>query len=244
MLELHDEVLAMYLHLFVDLVFHLRRHGPLFRGEREAAEVVEAAGLHEFREFFELFIGLAGEARHDRRANDHVRHSLPDLPDERLKGLSVTGAMHAAQDRLVRVLQRDVEVVADFRVGRHDVEQFIADAFGVTVEEADPFDALDFGYSGQEFGQFVLFVEVAAVERGVLRDEDHFFDALCRQGLRLVHDVLDGPGTELAADLGDGAEGAIVGAAVADLEVCPVVGRREDASAGQREQFLVGEGFD
>ena len=244
MLELHDEVLAMYLHLFVDLVFHLRRHGPLFRGEREAAEVVEAAGLHEFRELFELFVGLAGEARHDRRANDHVRHSLPDLPDERLKGLSVTGAMHAAQDRLVRVLQRDVEVVADFRVGRHDVEQFIADAFGVTVQEADPFDALDFGYSGQEFGQFVLFVEVAAVERGVLGDEDHFFDALCRQGLRLVHDVLDGPGAEPAADLGDGAERAVVGAAVADLEVCPVVGRREDASAGQREQFLVGEGFD
>ena len=243
MLELHDEVLAMYLDLFIDLVLPLRGHSAFFGREREASEVVELHGLHELREFFELFVRLAGEARHDGGADDHVRHFFADLLYEVLEGLPVPGPMHAAKHRLVRVLQRDVEVVAHLRVGRHDVQQFIADAFGVAVEEADPLDAPHLGDGGQQFRQFVFLVQVPAVERGILGDEDDFLHALRREGLRLVDDVLDAPGAELAADLGNGTEGTVVGAAVADLQVGPVVRSREDAPAGQGQEFLVREGF-
>jgi hypothetical protein len=76
------------------------------------------------------------------------------------------------------VLERHVDVLDQRFVGGDGVEQFLGDAVGIAVEEADPlFVRSRSGEAFEEHGEAVLEAEVLAVAGGVLADEVDFADA-------------------------------------------------------------------
>ena len=123
-----------------------------------------------------------------------------------------------------RVLDRHVEVRHDARLRGDDLEQPRRDAGGVQVHVAGSTgcDVSRSSASSSSGSRGAVASQVAAVVRQVLRDEVDLARALQLEQLRLAHDVVERERAVLAAHQRDGAEGAAVVAALADLEVAHV----------------------
>ena len=117
------------------------------------------------------------------------------------------------------MLEGDVEVLGDGIVAGHRFKQAGGDLVGVGVEEAEPAEAGQGGKGVEEFGEAFLEAEVFAVAGGVLADEGDLADSLGDEVLGLGDDGAHAAGAELAAELGDDAEGAGVIAAFGDFDV-------------------------
>ena len=137
--------------------------------------------------------------------------------------------MHAAQHLIVRVLHGQVDVFHELRLARDRLDELVTEIRRIAVERADPVHALDRAERAQELRELRLAVEVAPVLRRVLRDEDDLLHAARGEVHHLIADILDGAAAVGAADVGDGAEGAAVVAALGDLHIGGVGGRRRDA---------------
>src|SRR5690606_10796802 len=83
-----------------------------------------------------------------------------------------------------------------------------------------------------------LLLSVAPVGDGVLADEVQLDHALLGESLRLLDHVLDAARALLAADAGDGAEGAAAVAALGDLHVSAGPTEREPARVARPERPL------
>ena len=94
--------------------------------------------------------------------------------------------------------------------------------------QADPVE-VEFAQLAQERGELVLTIEVGAVARDVLRDDDQLLHPGVCQLARLGEDILHAAAAVLAAQVGDDAESAAVVAALGDAEVGIVAGRGEHA---------------
>jgi hypothetical protein len=116
-------------------------------------------------------------------------------------------------------------------VGGDGFKQDGGDAVGVGVEEADPLfvRGFDFGEAGEEGGEAVFEAEVFAIAGDVLADEVDFADAIVEQAAGFEDDAFKAAAAELAAELGDDAEGAGVIAALGDFDVGVVFGGGADA---------------
>ena len=101
----------------------------------------------------------------------------------------------------------------------------------VEVEQPPPAGPVDLGERAQQVGEARLAVEVAAVRRRVLRDEVHLAHAAAGHDPRVGDEVLDRAAREPPAERGDRAEGALLVAALADLQVRVARRRQEDALA-------------
>ena len=219
--------------LLHDLLRHLVRHvvgrRALLARIREDADLVEAHLLDEVAQRVVLGIRLAREADDERRADRHAGDALAQLLDQRAHLLLCVGAAHAAQHGVVRMLQRQVDVLADLRLARNRLDELVAEVLRVAVERADPLELRHLDDLAQELRKLRRTVEVAAVLRRVLGDQDDFAHAVLRQVAHLVADVLDAAAAVVAADVRDGAEGAAVVAALCDLDISRVRRRRRDA---------------
>ena len=122
-----------------------RGRRSLFAGVGEDPEVVETDLPDEGEEVLEPPRGLPREA-HDERgpqgdAGDDRPGRADDLPDQR----AVAPPVHGREDRVVAVLDGDVEVVADLLLIRDRPEELFRQAGRVGIEEADPGEAVDGG---------------------------------------------------------------------------------------------------
>ena len=126
------------------------------------------------------------------------------------------------------MLEWNVEIFADVVMAGDGREQAAGDAVGVGVEEAEPAEAFDAGERVEEGGEAVLEAEVFTVAGGVLADEGDLPDAAGDELLGFGDDRLEAAGAELAAQVGDDAEGARVVAALGDLDVSRGSGGGED----------------
>jgi len=75
------------------------------------------------------------------------------------------------------VLERNVEIFADVVVLGDGVEEFIGDAVGVGVEEAEPTQVGDACELVEEGGEAVFEAEIFAIASCVLADEGEFLNA-------------------------------------------------------------------
>ena len=107
------------------------------------------------------------------------------------------------------------------------VEQTACDAVRISVEKAQPAQAVDAGEFVEQRGETVLEAEVFAVAGGVLADERNLLDAARNELLGFGDDGLETPRAEFAAQVGDDAEGAGVVAALGDFDVGRCARRRE-----------------
>ena len=86
----------------------------------------------------EVGIGFAGEADDHGGADGDAGDGLADSFEEFEELIAVGAALHAFEDFAGGVLERHVDVFDERFVGGDGIEQFLGDAVGVAVEEADP----------------------------------------------------------------------------------------------------------
>ena len=84
------------------------------------------------------------------------------------------------------MLQRDIEIFREARVGRDRIEKLRSDAIGIAIEKANPVQLFDLCEALEQRGQAVANAEVFAVVCGVLADQGNFADARGGQILRFA----------------------------------------------------------
>ena len=163
-----------------------------------------------------------------------VRSATPgdagaDPLEQTIVGLPRARPLHPLQHVVRRVLQRQVDVLADLVALRHRVERRVVDRRRVEVEQADPLEAVDRVQLAEQTAERAALLAVDAVEGSVLRDEQQLLDAARCERARLVDDRIRRAAAVRAAQRRDDAERALVVAAFGDLHVRVVTRRREHA---------------
>jgi hypothetical protein len=185
---------------------------------REHAEVVEPDVLDKRLERFELVGGLAGEPDDERGPEGDPGDPRSDPVQEAPVGGAGTGTSHPFQDTRRRVLQRQVDVLADLVALRHRVQHVVGDRGGVEVEHPDPLEAVDPVQAAEEPREGSPLAAIHAEERRVLGDEQQFAHAAIRQAPGLGEDRLRFAAAVVAAQRRDDAKRAVV-AAFSHLDV-------------------------
>ena len=143
-------------------------------------------------------------------------------------------AVHGRELGVGNVLERNVEVFADFGLRGHHFDHLVGESGGVGVVEAYPRDAVDAAQAAQQLGQHPPSVEVDAVIGRVLRDDHQFPDSLCGEFAGLFLQLLHRNGDVAAADERNGAVAAFPVAALRDFQVGIVLRGGQAAFGGQR----------
>ena len=115
------------------------------------------------------------------------------------------------------MLDGQVKIRHDLGVAHHGGDKFVGDAFRVSVQHADPADALDLLQRVQQIADGAGLAPVLAVGGGVLRYNDQFAHTLARQPACLGNAVVQLAAAQLAADKRNGAVVAAVVAALGDF---------------------------
>ena len=241
LLQLQNQIRAAPRLRFVD-VLHLRRGGTLLGGEGEDAGALDLRLAQKCAQLLEFRLALTGQARNQARA----QHETRDAPAQRAKqGADLPAgapAVHLFQDAVVDVLDRDIQILHDLVVARDLVNQLLVELVGVEVVEPDPFDPLDLAQLAAEPREAPLAVEVGAVARDVLRDDDQLFHPVRGQIPRLLQNMLDRPRAVAPADIRDRAEGAEVVAALRDAQIGPARPGGHDARQLLHRGVFIPEG--
>ena len=186
----------------------------------ERADAVELGFVEPVEQQAEVFLRLAGEADDEGRADRQVGADRAPGADALERLLLVARPLHRLQHRGRSVLERHVDIgqhgaavhqrddLVDVRVGV-DVVQPHPDAerrqLARQVEEARRNLAVAPAAGGV--------AQVAAVGAGVLRDHQQFLDPRLHQLLGFAQHLDRRARDEVAAQLGDDAEGAAIVAA-------------------------------
>ena len=156
-------------------------------------------------------------------------------------------AAHGLEDGIVAVLDGDIHILADFRLGCDGVYERIGNAVGVEIVQADPVK-VQLAQLPQQLRQLLLFIQVDAVAGDVLGDDDALLYAAVREGLGLGEDILHPAAAVLAPQGRDNAVGAAVAAPLGNAQVGIVHGGGNDpgqllhwaADVGKAAEFLPG----
>ena len=147
----------------------------------------------------------------------------------RIDGFPRVPPVHAAQHRVVHMLDRHVDILGDVVMAANRVQQFVAHAVRIAIQQTDAADALHRRQLLQQRRKHGLFVQIQAVFARILRDQDHFLDTARRQRLDLFHDFGHWAAFQVAADIGNRAIGTAVIASLGNLDICIIPRRREQA---------------
>ena len=198
-----------------------------------------------------MLVGLSREAEDEVGPERDVGHQFADLRDEVEEAVRRPGARHRAQQLLVHVLHRQVDVGHDLGDLGHGLQQWPLELVGLEVEQPQPLDAVDLcEFAQQHRGQgapalvAVPRAEVLAPAGGVLADQHQLAGTLLAQPCGLGDQLVDPTGLEATAEGRDGTEGAHAVAAAGDLEVRPralgVVGPDRESRAAGRHAGEIG----
>jgi len=227
LLQLHDFVHPFVLLGGLNGVAEVKGGRVLLLRVGENAESLETVAAHELHEFLVLFAGLGRVAGYQRGAQRDARDGLADARDEVVDVGRAAAAPHALQDVVAHVLERNVQVAAVLRVLFHHLQNLVGEVQRVGVMQPNPLDAIHLRELVHQVGEFALAAAVDAVVGEVLGDQHQLLNPLVGKTLCLFHQQRDRFGDLLVADERDGAVGALVVAALGNLEVGVVPRGRE-----------------
>ena len=121
------------------------RFRSLARAVNEHVGGIELAGFKSFNRLFEIFIRFAHESADDVCRNRVVRIMATQLFDDSHELFHVVLAAHLLEDGVGTALERDVRVMANFRVVQKNVDEFVRIVARMRACKADALDAADFG---------------------------------------------------------------------------------------------------
>ncbi len=201
-----------------DAAVQVEGGGAVLGRPGEERDPVQPGRLQERLQLAHVGLALAGEAEDEVGAEGGVRVEGADPGHQVEEGAGRAAAAHPPQHGRAGVLQREVEVAADHRVGGHLLEQAGGELVGLEVVEAHPAQAVDPGQVAEQVDQGLAAAQVLAVAGGVLGDQADLGDALAGQPGHLVEDLGGTPGAEPAPERRDGAERAVPVAALGQLD--------------------------
>jgi hypothetical protein len=118
------------------------------------------------------------------------------------------------------MLEGNVKIRADSFL-LHDFKKRVVYFIGISVENADPFEFWNGKELAEERGQSILETKVAAEIGCILGDKVDFLDSTGTKLFNLLEDGSDRPRAVRSLNEGNGAEGALVGAAFRYLDISP-----------------------
>ncbi len=130
------------------------------------------------------------------------------------------------------MLEGDVDVLTDLLVLMNESEQGLVQEIGVSIKESNPLDLTHQDHFSQQTVESGSVLEISAVGREILSDEVYFFDAGLREAPGFFDDRSDRAASMRSAELRNNAKRALVIAALRNLEIGGVGGRRSKARRG------------
>jgi len=151
------------------------RFRSLARAVNEHVGGVELAGFKSFNCLFEIFVSFTHESADDVCRNRVVRIMATQLFDDGHVLFHVVLAAHLLEDGVGAALERNVRVMANFRIVQKNVDEFVRIVARMRACKADALDAADFGDLRQKRGE-IFGSGLVGVNR--LAKQHHFGDAL------------------------------------------------------------------
>ena len=174
-LEFHEARVAGELFFGRENFRFFVRFGAFARAVDEHVRRVELARFECFDSLFEIFFGLADKSADDVCRNGVVRVAAAQLLDDGHVLLHVVLAAHLLEDGVGAALERDVRVMANFRIVQKNVDEFVRVVARMRACKADALDAADFGDLRQKRRE-VFGSGLVGVNR--LAKQHHFGNAL------------------------------------------------------------------
>ena len=137
-LDLHAELGAALRLLGRTSVGHESGGCSLLGGVGEYTGALDLRLAEKIAQLFKFRFALAGETRDERRAQYQTGDPLAQLFEERADLLSRAAAVHAAEDRIVDVLDRDIKILDDFILGCDLVDELVVDKLGIEIVQTYP----------------------------------------------------------------------------------------------------------
>src|SRR3989338_885592 len=190
------------------------------RAVDEGIGEIEADLGDQLQGLLEILFGLAGKPDYEVRGDADVWADGPELADLRLVFEGGVVALHRRENAVGAGLDRQVQVLDQFRhLGMH-LDQAVGELQGVRGGVADAVDAVDSRNHPDQFGQVgaVAVVGEAAITVDVLPEQGDLAYAVFGQMEDFAEYVVEGPADFLTASVGHHAEGAVLAAAFHDRD--------------------------
>ncbi len=152
-LEFHEARVACGLFFGRENFRLVERFRSLARAVNEHVGGIELACFKCFDSLFEIFIGFAHESANDICRNGVIRVMATQLLDDGHVLFHVVLAAHLLENGVGAALERNVRVMANFRVVQKNVDEFVRIMARVRACKADALDAADFGDLCQKRGE-------------------------------------------------------------------------------------------
>ena len=186
-LELHEARVAGELFFGRENFRFVVRFRTLARAVDEHVSGIELAGFKSFDSLFEIFVRFAYESADDVCRNSVVRVVATQLFDDGHVLFHVVLAAHLLEDGVGAALERDVSVMANFRVVQKNVDEFVRIVARMRACKADALDAADFGDLRQKCRE-VFGSGLVGVYR--LSEQHHFGNALVGCSANFGEDIV------------------------------------------------------
>ena len=123
--------------------------------------------------------------------------------------------------------------MTDFFIFRHNVDGFLCQRFGITVQQTNPLDPFHCCQFFQQFMKFRFTVKISAINGSILCHNDQFLHALFCQNFCFFHQTFHGAASVFAAHFGNDTVSAVVVTAFRNFQISEI--RR----CGKDTQFAV-----
>ena len=164
-----------------------------------------------------LLLRLPRETGNQSCTKDDIRDLFSQSTDDIQKLGFRRAASHTSENRIVGVLDRKVQVMTDFFLFFHNLDELRINLLGIAVENPDPADAFDLTELLEKLMKALLAVEILSVKSGLLCYQNQLLHTLLRQRLRLLKEALHRNTPVISADLRDDAVSTVLVAALCDL---------------------------
>ena len=185
-LNFHQRIPTMYFRLFVDLMLHLRSQSIFLLRISENTHAIEFYGFHKICKFLKIFFGFPWKSRDKRRPDMNVWNFRSEPLNRFANRLRSRMTVHIGKNAVADVLQRNVQVIADLFFASDRLDQFLCNFVFIAVQKAYPADSFDAAEFSEQLRQNQISVQIDAVSRHILSDENQFRTAFGREELNAL----------------------------------------------------------
>ena len=175
--------------------------------------------VHKFFQLFMVFLCLSRETCDQSCTENDIRNLFAEFTDDIDQFLFRCAASHSLKNTVRRMLDRNVQIMADLFLIADRLDQLIVDLLRITVENTDPADSFDLTEFLKENVKRFFAIEIFAIYGCFLCYQDQLFHTLLCHILCLRDQTLHRNAAEFSAKLRDDTVGAVLITAFCDLQV-------------------------
>ena len=136
------------------------------------------------------FLRLTRETTDQCCTKRNIRHTLTKMRNPLDQFCFVRLTTHSAENLIITMLYRHIQIMAYLFVTNHRIDQFFIDFLRVAVHNTDPKQSGDFVQSIQKLMQTLLPIQIHTVKCCFLRNKDQFLDTAFYQFFRRCYQFL------------------------------------------------------